>query len=73
MFSSFSFIAFSSAFRLWWAAVASMNVSVDAHQMVMSRAAPLDFLKSRMSCRNCSARSSLFFPFLTFGPSIFFT
>ena len=73
MFSSFAFIAFSKALTLWWAALGSIKVSVEAHQIVISRLAPLDFLKSRMSWRSCSAKSNLFFPFFTFGPSIFFT
>ena len=50
-----------------------MNDSVDPHQIVISRLAPELFLKSRMSSRTCSARSILFLPFFTFGPSIFLT
>src|SRR5271157_320320 len=50
-----------------------MKVSVDAHQIMTSRSAPLDCLKSRMSSRSCSARSILFLPFLTLGPSSFLT
>ncbi len=73
MFSSFWVNAFSNAFTDWWAAVGSINVSVEPHQMVTSRDAPEVFLNSRMSARTCSARSILFLPFLTFGPSSFFT
>ena len=49
-------------------AVGLMKVSVEAHQMVIRRLARLDFLKSRMSWRSCSARSSLFFPCLHVRP-----
>ena len=72
MLSSFCVIAFSNAFTDWWAAVGSRKVSVDPHQIVISRLAPEVSLKSRMSSRTCSARSILFLPFFTLGPSILF-
>src|SRR6266403_5825265 len=50
-----------------------MNTSVEAHQQVTRRVAREVFLKSAMSSLICSASSYLFFAFLTYVPSSFFT
>src|ERR1700676_384893 len=49
------------------------KISVDPHQQVTSRATRFVFRKFAMSSLICSASSYLFFPFLTLGPSSFFT
>ena len=46
-----------------------MNTSVLPHHTMTMRSRPLSDLNLRMSATTCSARSRLFFPFLTFGPS----
>ena len=51
----------------------AMNDSVEPHHMVTRRVAPLVLRKSRMSSRNCSARSIFVLPFFTLGPSILLT
>ena len=46
-----------------------MKTSVLPHQTITSRSSLLSALNVRMSAMTCSARSLLFLPFLTFGPS----
>ena len=46
-----------------------MKTSVLPHQTMTMRSSWLSDLKRRMSAITCSARSRLFLPFLTFGPS----
>ena len=46
-----------------------MKTSVLPDQTITSRSQPCFSLKARMSAISCSARSRLFLPFLTFGPS----
>ena len=49
------------------------KISVLPHQTITSRSRLLSALNFRMSATTCSARSFLFLPFLTFGPSSRFT
>ena len=61
-------IAFSNAAIVLCTADGLMKISVDAHHTATSRSHLFFALKSRMSLRNCSARSRLVLPFLTFLP-----
>ena len=69
MFSSLRMRARSKAGTDLCTAEGLRKISVEPHQIITSRSAPDDFLKSRISWRNCSASSRLFLPFLTLGPS----
>ena len=49
--------------------VCVMKTSVLPVQIITRRSQPCLVLNARMSATTCSARSRLFLPFLTFGPS----
>ena len=70
--------SFSSRARTKFSGVACagdsvMKTSVLPHHTITRRSRLLPALNVRMSAMTCSARSILFFPFLTFGPSRRFT
>jgi len=66
--SSLRSIAFSNCSSVACCDPALMYVSVDAHQTITSRSSLCFALKSRTSCRSCSARSRFVLPFFTFVP-----
>ena len=66
---SFASSAFSNAATDWCAGDSVRKISVLPHQTSTSRSSLLSALNLRMSAISCSARSRLFLPFLTFGPS----
>ena len=73
MASSLASRPFSKAARLWCTAPSVMKTSVLPTHSITSRSQPCFSLKARMSVMSCSARSFLFLPFLTLGPSRRFT
>ena len=73
MASWLSFIARSKSFSVRCTVCCSRKTSVEPHHTITVRLAPDFFLKVRMSSRICSARSSLFLPFLTCVPARFLT
>ena len=66
---SFSSSARSKFSIVWCAGDSVAKISVLPHQTITSRSRLLSALNFRMSAMTCSARSFLFLPFLTFGPS----
>src|SRR5487761_508722 len=58
-------MARSKSFSVAWVFSSLRKISVEAHQTITVRATLFFFLKLRMSSRSCSARSNLFFAFLT--------
>ena len=70
---SFCSSARSNAAMLACAADSVAKISVLPHQSITMRSSWLSALNFRMSAMTCSARSFLFFPFFTFGPSSRFT
>ena len=66
---SFASSPFSNAASDWCAGDSVRKISVLPHQTITSRSSLLSALNFRMSAMSCSARSFLFLPFLTFGPS----
>ena len=70
---SFCSSARSKFSMVWCAGDSVAKISVLPHQTITIRSRLLSDLNFRMSATTCSARSFLFFPFLTFGPSSRFT
>src|ERR1700733_9808773 len=69
----FDFIASTNFSGVECTSSAFRKISVEPHQHITRRETLLVFLKLAMSSLICSASSYLFFAFLTFGPSSFFT
>ena len=71
--SSLSSRPFSKVATVWCTGPSFMNTSVLPTHSITSRSQPFFVLNARMSAMSCSARSRLFLPFLTLGPSSRFT
>ena len=63
----------SKAARVRCVDIGFKKISVDPHQIMTSRSAPVRFRNCRMSSITCSARSILVLPFFTFDPRRRFT